>query len=100
MAAIFTSGIAYIGSIICWWRTGWARMVRSKARAAAPATSTDYRLPTKQVNEQSIDLVVKYCRVAEDVLLDTMTFNRFANAEFNRPYEEFSLVMDLRFPSP
>ena len=48
------------------------------------------------MNGRSIELVVKYCRVGEDVPLDTMTFNRFANVEFNSPYEEFSLVIDLR----
>jgi hypothetical protein len=65
-------------------------------RLRLPGTSTVYRLPTKPVNGHSIDLVVKYSRVGEDVPVDTVTFNRFANAEFNSPYEEFSLVMDLR----
>jgi hypothetical protein len=48
------------------------------------------------VNGRSIDLVVKYCRVGEDVPLDTLTFEKFSSAEFNSPWEEFSLVMDLR----
>jgi hypothetical protein len=65
-------------------------------RLRLPGTSTVYRLPTKPVNGHSIDLVVKYSRVGEDVPVDTVTFDRFANAEFNSPYEEFSLVMDLR----
>ena len=75
-----------------WLEPGWFKAKRERL----PGTSTVYRLPTKPVNGRSIDLVVKYCRVGEDVPLDTMTFNRFANAEFNSPYEEFSLVMDLR----
>ena len=75
-----------------WFEPAWFKAKRERL----PGTSTLYRLPTKPVNGQSIDLVVKYCRVGEDVPLDTMTFNRFANAEFNSPYEEFSLVMDLR----
>jgi hypothetical protein len=59
-------------------------------------TSVVYRVPTREVNGRSIDLVVKYCRVGEDVPLDTMTFEKFSAAEFNSPWEEFSLVMDLR----
>jgi hypothetical protein len=59
-------------------------------------TSVVYRVPTKVVNGRSIDLVVKYCRVGEDVPLDTLTFEKFSSAEFNSPWEEFSLVMDLR----
>jgi hypothetical protein len=55
-----------------------------------------YRTPTKVVNGQALDLVVKYCRVGEDVPLDTLTFEKFSHAEFNSPYEEFSLVMELR----
>jgi hypothetical protein len=55
-----------------------------------------YRTPTKIVNGQALDLVVKYCRVGEDVPLDTLTFEKFSQAEFNSPYEEFSLVMELR----
>ena len=75
-----------------WLEPAWFEANRERL----PGTSTVYRLPTKPVNGRSIDLVVKYCRVGEDVPLDTMTFNRFADAEFNSPYEEFSLVMDLR----
>jgi len=67
-----------------------------KKRERLPGTSTVYRIPTKVVNGRSIDLVVKYCRVGEDVPLDTFTFERFSHAEFNSPYEEFSLVMELR----
>lgn len=59
-------------------------------------TSVVYRVPTKVVNGRSIALVVKYCRVGEDVPLDTLTFEKFSHAEFNSPYEEFSLVMELR----
>jgi hypothetical protein len=59
-------------------------------------TSVVYRVPTREVNGRSIDLVVKYCRVGEDVPLDTMTFQKFSAAEFNSPWEEFSLLMDLR----
>ncbi len=65
-------------------------------RQRLQGTSVVYRIPTKIVNGRAIDLVVKYCRVGEDVPLDTLTFEKFSHAEFNSPYEEFSLVMELR----
>lgn len=65
-------------------------------RRRLPGSGTVYRLPTKPVNGRSIDLVVKYCRVGEDVPLDTKSFDRFYDAEFNSPYEEFSLVTEMR----
>jgi hypothetical protein len=67
-----------------------------KKRERLPGTSMVYRISTKEVNGRSLDLVVKYCRVGEDVPLDTLTFEKFSHAEFNSPYEEFSLVMELR----
>lgn len=65
-------------------------------RERLPGTSAVYKLPTREVGGRSIDLVVKYCRVGEDVPQDTMGFDKFWYAEFNSPYEEFSLVMELR----
>ncbi|MCB1122623.1 MAG: hypothetical protein KJT03_13810, partial [Verrucomicrobiae bacterium] len=65
-------------------------------RESLPGTSNVYKLPTKSVQGRSLDLVVKYCRVGEDVPLDTMGFDKFWFAEFNTPYEEFSLVMEMR----
>jgi hypothetical protein len=67
-----------------------------KKRQRLLGTSMVYRVPTREVNGRAIDLVVKYCRVGEDVPLDTLTFEKFSHAEFNSPYEEFSLVMELR----
>lgn len=58
-------------------------------------TSTVYRVPTKPVEGESVDLVVKYCRVGEDVPMNTHTMREYLNAEFNSPWEEFSLVMEL-----
>lgn len=67
-----------------------------KKRQRLPGTSMVYRISTKVVNGRALDLVVKYCRVGEDVPLDTLTFEKFSHAEFNSPYEEFALVMELR----
>jgi hypothetical protein len=59
-------------------------------------TSSVHRVPTKKVGGKSLDLVVKNCRVGEDVPIDTHTLQEFCDAEFNSPWEEFSLVMELR----
>jgi hypothetical protein len=45
---------------------------------------------------KSIDIVVKWSRVGEDIPADTFTLARAINAEFNSPFEEFSLVEELR----
>jgi hypothetical protein len=58
-------------------------------------TGAVYRVPTRAVGGVSMELVVKNCRVGEDVPLDTHTLIEFINAEFNSPWEEFSLVMEL-----
>jgi hypothetical protein len=59
-------------------------------------TSAVYRVPTKNVGGQSLELVVKNCRVGEDVPVDTHALLEFMSAEFNSPWEEFALVMELR----
>jgi hypothetical protein len=59
-------------------------------------TGSVYKLPTKQIDGQSLNLVVKNCRVGENVPLDTHSLLEFINAEFNSPWEEFSLVMEMR----
>ena len=59
-------------------------------------TSTIYKVPTRRVNGRMLSLVVKWSRVGEQVPLDTLTINRFIHAEFNSPFEEFSLLMELR----
>jgi hypothetical protein len=58
-------------------------------------TSSVYKIPTKEINGKSLDLVVKNCRVGEDVPIDTHILQEFCDAEFNSPWEEFSLVMEL-----
>lgn len=65
-------------------------------RQRLAGTSVVYRVPTKPVNGRQLDLVVKWCRVGEEIPYDTLTFQKFTEAEFNGPYEEFSLLMELR----
>ena len=75
-----------------WYEKAWFE----NQRIRLIGTSSVYRVPTREVNGRSLDLVVKNCRVGEDVPLDTHTLQEFCDAEFNSPWEEFSLVMEMR----
>jgi hypothetical protein len=75
-----------------WYEKEWFENQREHLMG----TGAVYKVPTKQIDGKSLDLVVKNCRVGEDVPLDTHTLMEFINAEFNSPWEEFSLVIELR----
>jgi hypothetical protein len=75
-----------------WYVPEW---FKSK-RVRLDGTSTVYRVPTMSVGGRVVELVVKFSRVGEDIPMDTFTINKFVNAEFNSPFEEFSLLMELR----
>ena len=80
-----------------WFERPWFEQNREKQEG----TGTVYRVRTKPVGGRGKDIVVKWCRVGEEVPFDTFTFTKFAEAEFNSPYEEFALVMEMRAqPSP
>ena len=75
-----------------WFEQEWFKKSREKLQGS----SRVYKVRTKPVDGAGKDLVVKWCRVGEDVPMDTFTLNKFIEAEFNSPYEEFSLVMEMR----
>lgn len=75
-----------------WYEHRWFE----RNRVRLEGTSSVFRVPTRTVNGQSLELVVKNCRVGEDVPVATHTLREFMSAEFNSPWEEFSLVMELR----
>jgi hypothetical protein len=75
-----------------WYTKEWFEAKRERLTG----TSTVYRVPTKKIADTILNLVVKWSRVGEDVPVDTLTINKFINAEFNSPFEEFSLLMELR----
>jgi len=75
-----------------WYDPEWFAAHRERLEG----TSAVYRVPTKEVKGNSLELVVKNCRVGEDVPVETRTLIEFINAEFNSPWEEFSLVMEMR----
>lgn len=78
-----------------WYEENYFRAHRQRLEG----TSTVYKVPTRPIDGflcSSIDLVVKWSRVGQDIPLDTFTLNKTINAEFNTPFEEFSLVEELR----
>lgn len=75
-----------------WYEREWFAKQRTKLQG----TSMVYRVTTKPVDGESKNLVVKWCRVGEVVPVDTFTLQKFIEAEFNTPYEEFSLLMEMR----
>lgn len=75
-----------------WYERGWFAQSRTKLQG----TSMVYRVTTKTVRGIAKDIVVKWCRVGESVPMDTFTLQKFIEAEFNTPYEEFSLLMEMR----
>lgn len=64
-----------------WFERTWFELHREKLIG----TSTVYRVRTKPVHGLSKDLVVKWCRVGEEVPFDTFTLTKFVQAEFNSP---------------
>jgi hypothetical protein len=75
-----------------WYEPDWFNLKRIRLKG----TGSVYKLPTKEVEGRSLNLVYKNCRVGEDVPLDTHTLQEFCDAEFNSPWEEFSLVVEMR----
>jgi hypothetical protein len=75
-----------------WYEPAWF----TANRVRLEGTSAVYRVPTKPKDGRILDLVVKNCRVGENVPLETRTLLDFINTEFNSPWEEFALVMELR----
>ena len=75
-----------------WYEKDWFEEHREKLEG----TSAVYAVPTKQLGDLSLRLVVKYNRVGQDVPLETKVIYKFLNAEFNGPFEEFALVEEMR----
>jgi len=67
-----------------------------------PGTSSLYRVRTKEIGGRSKEIVVKWNRMGQDIPGETQVAEA-GGAEFNSPFMEFSLVMELRearFESP
>jgi hypothetical protein len=75
-----------------WRDPEWYGAHRQRLRG----TSTIYRTLTKPVNGSSLDIVVRYNRVGEELPVDTLTLEKFIHAEFNSPFEEIAILYELR----
>ena len=62
-------------------------------------TSTLYRIKTKAVEGQARDIVLKWNRMGQDIPGETEALE-LGSMEFNSPFEEFSLVIELRNAQP
>ncbi len=75
-----------------WREPDWFVAHRQKLRG----TSTIYRTLTKPVEGQSLEIVVRYNRVGEELPVDTLTLEKYINADFNSPFEEIAVLANLR----
>ena len=74
----------------------WADKAWRKANAVQlPGTSAVYRLMTKEVDGRSKEIIVKWNRMGQDIPGETRAADP-DEAEFNSPFMEFSLVLELR----
>jgi hypothetical protein len=58
-------------------------------------TGFTYKVKTKTINERNLEIVIKWNRMGQDIP-GAWEYSQLLNAEFNSPFEEFSLVMELR----
>ena len=75
-----------------WYAPDWFSVRRTRL----PGTSAIYKVPTRPVRGVSLNLVARFSRVGQEIPLDTLTLDENIHAEFNSPFEEFALVMELR----
>jgi len=74
-----------------WTDKGWFRANSQRLSGS----STLYRIRTKEVSGRWRDVVLKWNRMGQDVPGATRA-DDLATAEFNSPFEEFSLALELR----
>jgi hypothetical protein len=66
-----------------------------KNSLALSGTGSTYKVRTKHVNGHQRDLVIKWNRMGQEVPGEDES-EELVDAEFNSPFEEFSLLMELR----
>ena len=74
-----------------WTDEAWFQANRQRLEG----TSVVYRIRTKPVGGRSKDIVLKWNRMGQDIPGATQA-DDLATAEFNSPFEEFALTMELR----
>ncbi len=74
-----------------WRDAAW----RDSHRVRLLGSSDVFRMTTKEVDGRSKDVVIKWNRMGQDVPGETAAVE-LAGAEFNSPFSEFSLVIEMR----
>ncbi len=94
-------GLPFLGNLlpenVCtdreWFDKNSIRL--SKLGRKTAATSCSYKVRTKPWRGKSIDVVFKWNRMGQDVP-GSWDDERLWHAEFNTPYEEFALLLEMR----
>ena len=74
-----------------WCDLAW----RDRHSVRLSGTSASYRVATKEVEGRCKDIVIKWNRMGQDIPGETAAAD-LAGAEFNSPFMEFSLVLEMR----
>lgn len=91
---ITADGLSFIGNlkpVNYWTDKKWFK----KNSVRLSGTSSIYKIRTKKVKGRHIDLVIKWNRMGQDIP-GTENCEELMCAKFNSPFEEFSLVKELR----
>jgi hypothetical protein len=86
-------GLPFIGHLLphnYWTDKKWF----SEHSVKLPGTSAVYKVSTKEIGGRSKDIVLKWNRMGQDIPGETEA-SELSTAEFNSPFEEFSLVAEL-----
>ncbi len=75
-----------------WFSNAWFDKHRRRLRG----TSAIYQTETREIRGRTLQLVVRFSRVGEDLPIDTLTRDQHTHAAFNTPFEEFAELMALR----
>jgi hypothetical protein len=87
-------GVPFIANLMpenFWTDNKWFKNHSKKLRG----TSTVYKVTTKKVKGKSKNIVLKWNRMGQDIPGET-DLQVDANVEFNSPFEEFALALELR----
>ncbi|MBW2737170.1 MAG: hypothetical protein JRH20_32720, partial [Deltaproteobacteria bacterium] len=79
-----------------WYESDWFRAHRERL----VGTAAVYRSTTKPHAGASLEIVVKFNRVGQDIPPAGDEFEEALYWEFNGPFEEFSLLQELRHAGP
>lgn len=83
-------------------REYYSRPENAALKVGLPGSSHPHRIRTKPVRGRTVDVVVKWCRVGQDVIFEDLRSPGSSEAQvdvrlaWNGPFEEFGLLTELR----